>query len=279
MQKGTIALDIDGTITNREHRIPGEVIAYFETLHEEGWQLIFVTGRAFSFAAWTLSTLPFPFLLGVQNGADLLEMPSKKRVGRAYLGMETIEKLEKKCEEGDFIVYAGLDHGDLCYYRPDRFSEEMRAYLKKVEAFSDAPWKPVETFQMEEQDAFPLIKYIGTKEALERFQKELEEIPEIKTSLIKDPIDPSLHLILITSIEADKGKAALTFMEKYQLRRPLIVGGDDNNDLPLLKVGDVRIKMKGAPDMLKPYADITAPPSEQMGIIQGLKEGIKRCMK
>ncbi|MCB1082363.1 MAG: HAD hydrolase family protein, partial [Chlamydiia bacterium] len=71
----------------------------------------------------------------------------------------------------------------------------------------------------------------------------------------------------------------LTFMEKYQLRRPLIVGGDDNNDLPLLKVGDVRIMMEGAPDMLKPYADITAPPSEQMGIIQGLKEGIKRCMK
>ena len=60
-------------------------------------------------------------------------------------------------------------------------------------------------------------------------------------------------------------------MEKFQLKRPLITGGDDNNDIPLLKAGDVRIAMDGAPDALQNIAHIIAPPADRMGIIQGMK--------
>lgn len=278
MNRGTIALDIDGTITNREHQIPDGVAIYFENLHKEGWQFIFVTGRAFSFAMMTLPKLTFPFLLAVQNGADLIEMPSKKRIDRSYLKIDVVEALDAlyEEEEGDFIVYAGYDHGDLCYYRPDRFSEKMQKYLKEVERLSASPWKPLKNFQIKEQSTFPLIKCIGKEGVLRKFDEKLKAIPNLKTSIIRDPIDPALHLILITHKEADKGIATKKFVEKYNLNRPLITGGDDNNDIPLLKVGDVRIAMDGAPEALQNIAHIIAPPADRMGIIQGIEEAMKR---
>ncbi len=278
MKKGTIALDIDGTITNREHLIPDGVATYFENLHKEGWQIIFVTGRALSFALMTLPKLNFPYLLAVQNGADLLEMPSKKRVDRSYLKIDVVEFLDKLYHgyEGDFIVYAGYDKGDLCYFRPDRFTPKMQDYLKQVEKLSATPWIPMKTFDIQEQSTFPLIKCIGTKEMVETFNKKLTTIDGVKTSVIKDPFSPELYLILITHKDADKGIATLKFIEKYQLNRPLITGGDDNNDIPLLKVGDVRIAMDGAPDALQNIAHIIAPPADRMGIIDAVEEAIRK---
>ena len=278
MKKGTIALDIDGTITNREHLIPDGVATYFENLHKEGWQIIFVTGRALSFALMTLPKLNFPYLLAVQNGADLLEMPSKKRVDRSYLKIDVVEFLDKLYHgyEGDFIVYEGYDKGDLCYFRPDRFTPKMQDYLKQVEKLSATPWIPMKTFDIQEQSTFPLIKCIGTKEMVETFNKKLTTIDGVKTSVIKDPFSPELYLILITHKDADKGIATLKFIEKYQLNRPLITGGDDNNDIPLLKVGDVRIAMDGAPDALQNIAHIIAPPADRMGIIDAVEEAIRK---
>lgn len=278
MHRGTIALDIDGTITNQEHQIPDGVATYFENLHHEGWQFVFVTGRMFSFAMMTLPKLTFPYFLAVQNGADLLEMPAQVGVCRSYLKIDVVEALDHlyEEEEGDFIIYAGMDRGDLCYFRPDRFSPKMQEYLKEVEKLSAKPWIPLKTFQIEHQRTFPLIKCIGKEAVLKKFNEKLQTIPDLKTSIIRDPIDPSLHLILITHKEADKGIAVKKFVEKYNLNRPLITGGDDNNDIPLLKVGDVRIAMDGAPEILQNLAHIIAPPAERMGIIQGLEEAIKR---
>lgn len=278
MNKGTIALDIDGTITNLEHQIPDAVATYFENLHKEGWQFIFVTGRAFSFAMMTLPKLAFPYLLAVQNGADLIEMPSMKKVTRSYLKIDVVEFLDHLYEgcEGDFIIYAGYEKGDLCYFRPDRFSKEMQDYLKQVEKLSASPWKRLESFQIEEQSTFPLIKCIGSKEMLEGFNQKLLKVDGLKTSIIKDPISKAFYLILITHKDADKGIAVNKFMEEYQLKHPLITGGDDNNDIPLLKAGDIRIAMDGAPEALQNIAHIIAPPAEKMGIIQALEEAIRR---
>lgn len=277
MKRGTIALDIDGTITNLEHQIPDGVATYFENLHKEGWQFIFVTGRSFSFAMMALSKLSFPYLLAVQNGADLMEMPSMKQVDRSYLKIDVVELLDqlyKGCE-GDFIVYAGYEKGDLCYFRPDRFSKEMQDYLKQVERLSASPWKRLKTFKIEEQSMFPLIKCIGSKEMLDAFNQKLLTVRGLKTSVIKDPISRVFYLILITHQDADKGIAVNKFMETYQLKRPLITGGDDNNDIPLLKAGDIRIAMDGAPEALQNIAHIIAPPADRMGIIQGLEEAIR----
>jgi len=274
---GTIALDIDGTITDRDHLIPDEVAHYFETLHKEGWRFVFVTGRPLSFTMMTLPKLCFPYFLGVQNGSVLFEMPEKKEVERYYLSLEMVHTLDTlhKNVEGDFLVYSGYEKGDTCYFRPDHFSDEMRTYLKKVEKVSDAPWIPLKDFDIKEQHTFPLIKCLGPKEEMESFDQKLQKLEGIKTTLIKDPFSESLYLILITHSEADKGIAIQKIIKKFSLPGPLITGGNDNNDIPLLQYGDQRIAIKGAPEALIKLATVIAPPSEECGIIEGLKKAME----
>jgi len=278
MSIGTIALDIDGTITGKDHLIPSGVALYFKSLHQEGWQFIFVTGRPLAFALMSITKLEFPYLLGLQNGADLLEMPSKKRIHRAHLTIDVVLAIDKLCQQEekdtDFVLYAGYEKGDLCYFRPHRFSPERLAYFKEVERLSALPWQGVESFERCGQSTFPLMKYVGSKEQLTSLEEKLKVIKGIKTTLISDPISREFFLLLITESQADKGEVVKKCLDLYQLKRPLITGGDDNNDIPLLKVGDVRIAMDGSPLPLQKLAHIIAPPADQMGIIDAIEEAI-----
>ena len=275
---GTIALDIDGTITDRNHCIPPQVITFFLELTKLGWQFVFLTGRPFSFALQALDALPFPYLLALQNGADLLSMPERRRVGGAYLPLSVVQELDllykESGERGDFLVYAGFERGDLCYFRPQSFDHKILTYLKKLERTSSAPLVPVTAFGSEEQQSFPLIKCFGEREKMERLQKKLGKVAGIKVTLIQDPISEERHLLLITHLDADKGVALKSFTSHFDLKAPFIVGGNDNNDLSLLKAGDTRIAMVDAPEELRALAHIIAPPSTQLGIIEAIKEAI-----
>ena len=274
---GTIALDIDGTITDKNHLIPNEVADFFFTLFLKGWRFIFVTGRPFSFAFLALSKLRFPFLLGVQNGADLLKMPEKKHIKSVYLNgsiLKTLEMIYKE-KEGDFVIYSGFEKGDFCYYRPTHFSKEVEPYLKRLKTLTLEPWKAVESFASSELPSFPLIKCFGKKKEMEEIAKELQPFEGIETSVIKDPVSPEFFLLLITNKKANKGDAALNLLKIGDCSRPLIVGGDDNNDIPLLKVGDIKIAMEGSPKALLTLSDIVAKPSHHFGIISAIKKAIE----
>jgi len=279
MKKGTIALDIDGTITRPDRMIPDDVASYLTSLHHAGWQIALVTGRIFSYAMNTLTKLDFPFLLAVQNGADLIEMPARKKITQHYFTSEIIDHIDHLYanEKEDFLVYAGFEKGDFCYYRPSRYSSPMLTYLERLKKLCSEPWQKVQSFEESKQCAFPLIKGFGTKAHCDAIEAHLASHPDLETSVIRDPIDPSLHLVLITHEKANKGTAINTLMETYQLARPLIVAGDDNNDIPLLKAGDIRIAMEGAPLELRKIADIEAPLAANSGIIQGLAQAIQKA--
>jgi len=274
----TIALDIDGTITGMDHLIPDCVASYFQELYRQGWQFVFLTGRTFSFAQVTLNKLGFPYLLALNNGADLLEMPQKKGVCHAYLDYTIIPILDElyRGYENYFVVYEGYKRGNCAYFRSDRFSAEMSDYFKEVQALSTEVWKGVDSFEIFSHSTFPLVKCIGSQEMLEGFDQKLRTLKGIATAVIADPISCRYHLMLITHVEANKGRAIRTFVRRFLLGSPLIAGGNDNNDIPLLKEGDIRIAMDGSPEDLRKLANILAPPADKMGIIDGLREAIKQ---
>lgn len=277
-QRGTIALDIDGTITDKNHLIPDRVAAYFKTLFLEGWSFIFVTGRSFSFAHLALAKLKFPFLLAVQNGTDFFQMPEEKHLNSIYLKTDIIPALEKiyKKEEEDFLIYSGFELGDMCYYCPNNFSEPLKGYLDQLKKLSRKPWVELEHFSQHTFSKFPLIKCFGEKEKMDRIEAKLKDFKDIFMTIIKDPINPTFFLLLITHKEANKGDAVLKLLQIGKCLRPLIVGGDDNNDIQLLKVGDIKIAMEGGPKALLDLADIIAEPSHHCGIIPALKQAIEK---
>lgn len=276
--KGWIALDIDGTITDESHHVPKETVDYLTELNHQGWEVMFITGRTYSFGTSALNVFPFPFYLGIQNGADILEMPSKKRISRAYLGAALLPALEQvyQGESEDFILYAGYEKGDFCYYRPKKFSTLLREHLVKIESLSPEPWKAVDTFEFGNEDAFPLIKCLGFQEQMRSVHKRLESVKEIAVSLIRDPLDEAIYLNLVTHSLATKGQALERMIAKSGKRGKIIAAGDDRNDVSMLESADIAIVMGGAPAEMLPLADILAPSAKEQGIITALKQAVLR---
>ena len=279
MYQGTIALDIDGTITDERHGLSDEVAVYLKALYKAGWHFIFITGREFVYAMDPLSKLGFPFYLAVQNGADLIKMPEHEHIKSFYFDESVVldvERLFKSVKE-DFLLYSGYKKGDFCYYRPQQCSKELNQYLEAMQKRATTPWRAVKRFQSSSQKTFPMIKAIGLEQDFLEIETKLLKHRSLNCVIIRDPKRENYHYLLITDYRASKKKALSYFFNKYNLPRPLIVAGDDNNDKESVAFGDIRIVMDNAPESLKAIADVIAPLSVHGGIITGLNQALEMC--
>ena len=145
MKSGLIALDIDGTITYNMKPLDSRVRLFLTGLYEQGWTFVFITGRTFEFGYKVLESLAFPYYYAPQNGAILLEMPERKILNKKYLGKSILPSMTKICEEesSSFVIYAGFEYNNCCYYCPDQFYPDLLTYLEaRCKAFGEV-WTPL----------------------------------------------------------------------------------------------------------------------------------------
>lgn len=274
--KGWIALDIDGTITQDRYSIPKPVIQYLTEVAGEGWRIVFITGRAFSFAKKALEDLPFSFILGVQNGSTILDMPSKEILHRKYLPANTLPLLEAACEgmKTGLLVYSGYENQDRCYFRPSQFTEEDLVYVEEIQKREKELWIPVDQFEISFD--IPLIKCFGKLDVMKKIKTRLSSLERFQITLIRDPFRPAYYLLLITDIHTSKGSALHDILSSEGRGSLVIAAGDDENDISLLKEADIKIAMPHAPESLRKIADFIAPPTEEFGIIHALRIALQR---
>jgi len=278
--KGMIALDIDGTITVEKHQLENQVQSYLNRLIEEGWCLIFMTGRTFSFAYPLLAGLKGPFFFAPQNGSALYRMPEKECLFKAYITSSFLEHLDHffHTQGIGLLVESGKENGDICYYKPADFTEEWLKYLEFRAHISLAKWEAVESFE-----AFPFLEFaVGKFFAPEEKAYELVSRVSQKTLLhgivIRDVFRPGYFLAHLNAPTASKGQILKLLIERNAKGLPVIAAGDDYNDLEMLNNSIVKIIMRNAPDSLHALADVLAPPAEELGIIQGLEQGIWKAL-
>lgn len=276
--RGIIALDIDGTVTAQARELDSKVIDTLSDLANKGWIFIFITGRPFQWGFLTLEPLPFSYFLALQNGALLLEMPSRKILTRQYLSPDILPKLEDIGQEyeTDFVIYSGLENGDLCYYRPATLPSSILSYGLQRAEFLGEKWQSFLTFSDLAVSHFPSIKFFAKDDRAFLLSQKIERATGLHAPPNRDPFNSDYFVIQATHAEATKGHILKKFIEKKGITGPIIVAGDDHNDRSMLKVGHMKIVMANAPQDLLAMADIIAPPASQQGIIQGLNEAIYR---
>jgi hydroxymethylpyrimidine pyrophosphatase-like HAD family hydrolase len=278
--RGTIALDIDGTITV-ETELSSNVIAYFKSLVDNGWRLIFITGRTFQSGYKTLKSIPFTYYFAVQNGAIILEMPSKRIVSKKYLDRSILAEMSEICfdEPTDFVIYSGFENEDHCYYRPEYFSPELMRYLDRRIASFDEIWHPLKSYEDLTLELFPSIKCFGLYSSAKVVAQRIEERLGLHVPLIKDPFAMDYYVVQATHPLINKGQALLDLVAITGERGKLIAAGDDYNDLPMFEIADVKVVMATAPQDLLEKADVIAPAASEEGIIIGLDKATKYSKK
>lgn len=279
--KGLIALDIDGTVTLPGQPIPNEVVSYLNELSREHWQILFVTGRTFQWGYEVLKVLPFPYYLAVQNGAITLEMPSRKILLKKYLDKSIIPSMQKICEEEptDFVIYAGYEYDDLCYYRPCHFADPLHQYLKARATQMKEVWLELATFDELKLEHFPSVKCFGISSAAEKVAQRIEQTLGLHVPVIRDPFNENYFVAQATHPQVNKGQALSDLSALLSYNGGVIAAGDDYNDLTMFAKADIKVVMQTAPLDIKQMADIIAPSAAVNGIIEGLKKALQLYSK
>ena len=271
-----IALDIDGTITKSSHDLHPDVRDFLNSLIARDFYLVFITGRTFAFAQPIFRDLKGTFYLGVQNGAALYEMPSQKQLSKHYLPGSVIPDLEKffTAIQRPLMIEMGHEHKDLCYYRPQDFSESEMKYINYRKELSLTTWQAVESFTELDLKEFAVAKYFADKEVAHGIAQELHDEMGLNTVVINDGFKPGSFLAHVNRGDASKGRALREFHDRLGQKLQIIAAGDDYNDLAMLMESDYKIVMGDAPDDLKKIADVIAKPADQQGIIEAINERI-----
>lgn len=279
MLRGIIALDIDGTLTDDPACIPDKTVSYLKSLVGKGWQVMFLTGRSFTFGFPPLETFDFPFYFGTQNGAALFEMPQKRLVSEHFITKEKVIALEEVFlrHETSFLIYSGEKRGDFIYFRPGCFSKETCDYILSFERYAKAPFVQLETLEELDQPAFPMIKALGSFELMQEIYAELEMDRSIAVSLVHDPFSASGGFyLLINAPEATKGGILEDLIrldvEKEKKRPYVIAAGDGGNDISMFKIADHAIAMGTATDVVKSHATVVTGAAKEEAIIGALEE-------
>lgn len=274
--KGTIALDIDGTITVEHHSMPDKVIEFLDKLVHKGWNIVFITGRTFAWGYSVLQALPFEYFYAVQNGAIILKMPSRTILSKKYLDRSIFPIMDAIClgEASDYVLFSGFEENDQCFYRPERFSDSLLQFLEKRIAALKENWKPVKTFDEVSIREFPSVKCFGLLDSAMRIAKKIEEKAGLHVPLIRDPFDPQYFVAQATHADVNKGEALRDVLRLSQAKGVVIAAGDDVNDLTMLEAADIKVAMQNAPQNLLAIADVIAPPASEFGIIEGLSRAI-----
>ncbi len=275
--RGIFASDIDNTLTDKRHIIPDEVVNYLVSLHKNGWQIVFLTGRTFSFALMSMEKFTIPYILGVQNGAEVISMPEKKVIYRNFINRDLLKDLDLifAVHSIGYIVYSGFEGGDFCYYQPQKFSDEMLAYFKKLQALSSVDWVSVDSWAEVPSDSFPLIKCFGEREKLNAVCAKIMTANSLCASVITDSVDPNKGILLITGCGVDKGETLKRLKSDFGWTCPVVGAGDDDNDIPLLQAADIGICVEGGSLRLSEHADFMSSPSADLGIIAAMERVIK----
>lgn len=279
--KGTIALDIDGTVALIHQPIEKEVIAFFQDLASEGWQFIFITGRTFSWGHEILKDLPFSYYFAAYNGALLLKMPEKKLIAKKFLNSSIFLGLDEVCKAypTDYVIYTASEGHCVCYYRPDRFAKWLLDYLQKRSSALQEEWIALDSYDSFAIKDFPSIKCFGDLPSTQAIASFLQSRYNLHSPVIKDPYNTNFCVLQVTQKGVSKGDTVKFMQKSLKDCGITIAAGDDNNDISMLEAADISIVMETAPKHMLKNADIIAESAGKKGIIQGLKQAIIRSKR
>ncbi|GAB4229869.1 MAG: sugar-phosphatase [Chlamydiales bacterium] len=278
--QGIIALDIDGTTAPMGEKISKSVSEYLDRVHEEGWKIIFITGRSFSMTQETLQLLSFDYYLALNNGAIILHMPTGEILFQHYLDSSCLEEIHSIASHHNlgFVIYAGYgEHRDVCFYDPNLFQEPMRDYLQERRRMFTETWRPVDNILKVPITSFASIKFFGRGSKMHQLAEDLEKKLDFHAPVNKDPFNEDYFVVQVTAQTVNKGKALFELKQSLGHEHlPVIAVGDDRNDIEMLREATHKVAIKGAPEELIAIADYLIDRRDDQAFINQLNQILKQ---
>jgi len=247
--------DLDGTLLDDEKRISEENLEAVRNLKKKGVPVSVFTGRNFYSAFKYINELQIEGLVALQNGALIIEVPSRRVINEISLEARIADALYKKTAEYDFKVLGYTRYEDT----PDMYAENEfwvgLPFEKYMERNKDR-LKMVDSLQtfIDERDEIGQLAVIGEEKELEAFRVEMAARFGKKISTVLSPVQNGTGFLEFFGPSVSKGYALAPILkENNTTAAKTVFIGDNYNDLPLMKKVGMPVATANAPRYIKDH--------------------------
>lgn len=260
MKYKLVALDIDGTLINKDRQITPRTKEAIKNIRQSGVEVTLCTGRMLAATKPFAEELELTLPIITYNGGLVTKHRGEKIVYQCSLAKDSAGEIIKGARKEDFAIH---------YYYDDRLLvEEITKGSQMYAEYSGVPLEKVNDLLNLPFDPLKLL-LIGETENLQKFERQCksklgDEIYITRSwPIFLEFLDP----------EANKGRGLKELTEYMGIEKNQVISiGDNYNDLAMFKHSGVKIAMGNAEEVLKKEADFITGTNEEDGVAQALEK-------
>ncbi len=262
--------DLDGTLLDREDKVPGFTAQAISFLMERGLPFTCATARSWISAQKVTAGVKFSLPVIVYNGAFLVDPKTGKRLSEHAFPSEQRAFLQAlfSSAEVSTVVYAFVEGEERVSWRTDRENEGVSYYLENRKG--DRRLRPVLSDRELYRGEPFYFTCIGAKEELLPLWEQIRE-EKGWNSTFQQELYREEYWLEVMPGKATKAFAAKELKALLGYKR-LVVFGDAVNDLPLFRIADESCAVMNAVPEVKAAASRVIPGNQENGVAKWLLE-------
>lgn len=265
-----VAIDLDGTLLNKQMEISKENLEAIKKAQELGIKIVIATGRPYVFTKVfnEILHLDTPYIMF--NGAMVRNLETNDIISNHTLSKETVLKTLTLLEDTStpYMVYSD----DVVYYKPcDRVSYLMKM-SKKIREEIRASFVEVEDFH-ELANTHDFNKILVVEQDKTKYEKIHASLSNIKDNF--DICRSSSFYIEVIPPGISKKEGIKTLSEYYNISPNEIMAlGDQENDVEMISYVKYGIAMGNAIEQVKEVSYDVTLSNEESGVSHTIKKYI-----
>lgn len=243
--------DLDGTLLDDEKRISNSNLEAINRLRANNIPFSVFTGRNFYSAYEFIKVLDVEGLVALQNGALIIEMPSRQVINEICLERDIAVHIYQLALEWDFTIvgYTGYHECDTDEIK-DMFVEVSSQKPASYDYYFKNNSKRIQIVDsldifFSNRKKIGQLAIIGEGSELSELLRVVEKTYQHKISHVLSPIGDDYGFLEFFGPKVSKGDALTYLLKRYDTTAAKTVFiGDNYNDLPLMK----KVGLPVAPD-------------------------------
>lgn len=272
-----IAIDLDGTLLNKDRQISKENKEIINRIIKLGYEVVIATGRRYYSAKEMVKELDNHLIILANNGNIVRRSEDDHLIFAKFLDVDAYKDM---ILEGKKYGLTSIVHVDMYHEGIDMVVELDEVNNSHMNYLREPDKRYLVTTQKEvlSQNRVLAVVYPGKADVLNRFYSEInEKYPNRYSSHVLEKIYIAEAMYEAMNPLGSKWKSLLEYANLKGIKRDEIIAiGDDNNDLEMILNSGLGIAMKNSSELVKNAADIiTEKDNNDSGVADVLEKLLK----
>jgi Cof subfamily protein (haloacid dehalogenase superfamily) len=282
-----IAIDMDGTLVNRQLKVTKENSETIKEAVKEGHHVVIATGRSYDEARHTLEEAGLHLPLICVNGAEI-RSEGWEILSSIPLTFEQYEDIKKILDEEDIYYELYTSKGTFTDNREKAYEVMKDIVLtSNPEATDDDVQKAAlrrfrlglvsvvgDFDKLLSENGIEVYKFLAFSSDTAKLQRSFQHLKGVDSLAVSASADNNLE---ITNSEAQKGVAVQRYAELKGISlKDTMAIGDNYNDVSMLEVAGFPVAMGNAVDEVKEMASFVTKENDESGVSFAIKKFLEQ---